>query len=135
MTHGHRPIEHTADCGIEAWASDLPGLFEECAAGMFQLMFSAAPAVASIAVSATGSTYEEVLVGWLSELLYVAETRGLALSAFIVDRASAESVEGWVGGVPPTAARTRGTPIKAVTHHGLKVRHDGVWRAQVIFDA
>ena len=135
MTRGHRPIEHTADCGIEAWAPDLPGLFEECAAGMFQLMFFAAPAAASIEVEATGSTHEEVLVAWLSELLYVAETRGLALSAFTVDRVSSEAVEGRVGGVPLTAARTRGTPIKAVTHHGLEVRHDGVWRARVIFDA
>ena len=102
---------------------------------MFELMFSAVPAVASIEVEATGSTHEEVLVGWLSELLYVAETRGLVLSAFTVDSASAEVVEGRVGGVPLTAARARGTPIKAVTHHGLEVRHDGVWRARVIFDA
>jgi SHS2 domain-containing protein len=44
-------------------------------------------------------------------------------------------VEGRVGGHPATAEGARGTPIKAVTYHALEVAHDGIWRAQVIFDA
>lgn len=134
VSRGHAPISHTADTGVRAWAPGRSALFEECAAGMFETMFSAPVAEPSIDVSATGETVEDLLVGWLSELLYLAETGDLALSAFVVDELGEGRVRGRAGGVAVASAEVTGPPIKAVTYHGLEVRHDGEWHARVIFD-
>ena len=134
---GHVVVEHTADSGIEAWARDLPGLFVEAAAAMFELMYEAKAAgdvEAAIVVEVGADSVEELLVAWLSELLFVSETRDLALSVFEVDQISPTSLRGRTGG--PTAGRVgaTGPPIKAVTYHGLLIEHDTTWRARVIFD-
>jgi SHS2 domain-containing protein len=133
---GHTVVEHTADSAIEAWAEELAGLFEECAAAMFELMYrpntpSPAP---DIAVEAMGDTTEDLLVAWLSELLYVAEVDDLALCGFVVDAMAPGRVEGRAAGLPAAAMSPSGPPIKAVTYHGLDITHDGSWRARVIFD-
>lgn len=133
---GHTVVEHTADSAIEAWAEEPAGLFEECAAAMFELMFDTgtAPPLLDRAVTAEGATTEDLLVAWLSELLYVAEVDDLALCAFTVDAMAPGRVEGTAAGLPAAAVSPSGPPIKAVTYHGLDITHDGSWRARVIFD-
>jgi len=133
---GHRIFEHTADTGIEAWAPDLAALFEECAAAMFELMYAppAAPPEPAVAIEATGDTTEDLLVAWLSELLYVAEVGDVALCAFTVDAMAPGTMRGRTAGVPAAAMTPSGPPIKAVTYHGLEVTRAGLWGARVIFD-
>jgi SHS2 domain-containing protein len=134
MSRGHRPIEHTADTGVEAWAPDLAGLFEECALGMFEVMYAVPSTEPSVAVTAHGRSLEELLVAWLSELLYVSEVWGLAVGAVAVDAVTDGEVRGRAGGIPVLAAEVVGPPVKAVTFHALEVMHADGWRARAILD-
>ncbi|HEX9853970.1 MAG TPA: archease [Acidimicrobiia bacterium] len=136
MPRGHGTFEHTADCGIEAWAPDLPGLLEECASGMFGLMYPLVESVdgREVRVAASGETIEELLVSWLGELLYVSEVESLALVSFAVDEADGSSVSGRAIGRSSATVELHGPPIKAVTYHGLSVVGNGEWRARIIFD-
>lgn len=130
-------LAHTADTAIIAYGTTLPELFENAAFGMFDLMFEAAsiPSEHSRPVAAAGDTVEDLLVGWLGELLVEAEIHDLAFSSFTVDRLEEGGVQGSAQGAPAGALELRGPPIKAVTYHDLAVVEvpDGWW-ARLVFD-
>jgi len=130
-------LEHTADTAIIAYGATAAELFENAAYGMFDLMFDAVrvPTERSRPVMADGDTLEELLVGWLGELLAEAEIHDLAFSYFTVDRLEEGGVQGSAQGAPASGFELRGPPIKAVTYHDLAVVEipDGWW-ARVVFD-
>ncbi len=130
-------IDHTADTGIVAYGVTANELFENAGWGMFDLMFDLAGVdpMRDVPVMAAGDSLEELLVHWLSELLYHSETLGLALCYFTVDRLEEGGVQGSAGGVPVGLLELRGPPIKAVTYHDLTiVENPEMWWARVIFD-
>lgn len=129
-------IDHTADSGIVAHGATVEELFENAAFGMFDLMFdlsSLEPAV-EIELAVTAEEPFELLYRWLSELLYRFEIDSVVWCRFAVtinDRA----LSARVGGTNFGGLELRGTPIKAVTLHGLHVgKCAGEWTATVLFD-
>lgn len=136
MERGHEAVEHTADTGFRAFAPTVEGLFEECATAMFGIMYPDVPGRPqfSCAVTAVGATFEDLLVAWLSELLWKAETNHVALTRFRVDRIDLGSVAGRAFGWRADRMELIGPPIKAVTYHGLRIGHNVGWTATVIVD-
>ncbi len=137
MARRYEVLPHTADTGIIAYGATVEELFEHAAYGMFDLMFDLAalhPA-RDVPVTAAGDTAEELLVDWLSVLLFEAETEDLALCSFTVDRLEEGGLQGAAGGAPLGEVELRGPPIKAVTYHQLAVVEiPQGWSARVIFD-
>jgi SHS2 domain-containing protein len=133
----YEPLDHTADTAIIAYGATLADLFENAAYGMFDTMvdLEEVPGPVSSPVVAAGDTVEELLVGWLSELLTEAETRDLVFSCFGIDRLEEGGVQGWASGSPIDTVALHGPPVKAVTYHDLAVVEipDGYW-ARVVFD-
>ena len=130
-------LDHTADTGIRAYGVTELELFENAAWGMFDLMFdlTSLKPQRDVPVVAAGDSLEELLVNWLSELLYQAETLGLALCYFTVDRLETGGMQGSAGGTPASTTELRGPPIKAVTYHDLAVvETPNTWWARIIFD-
>ena len=75
---------------------------------------------------------ESLLVDWLNELIFLAETERWVATEFEIERADAESVVARVSGVE--LARISGL-VKAATMHGLRVAEvDGCWEGEVILD-
>lgn len=136
MGRRREAVDHTADTGIRVFASNVEGLFEESAEAMFDLMFADHPGLPAIwfEVEATGSTFEELLVAWLSELLYTSEAHRVGLTRFLVDDIGLTSVSGRAGGWPVDEMPLEGPPVKAVTYHGLEIHHNREWSALIIFD-
>ena len=133
----YEPIDHTADTGILAYGATALELFENAGWGMFDLMFDLAglEPQRDVPVVAAGDHLEDLLINWLSELLYHAETLDLALCYFTVDRLEAGGGQGSAGGGPTADAELRGPPIKAVTYHDLAiVENPDTWWARIIFD-
>ena len=130
-------LPHTADTAILAYGLTMFELFENAAFGMFDLMFDLGTVGGGrdVPVMAAGDTPEELLVAWLGELLYEAESAGLAFRTFTVDRLEEGGVQGSASGAPVEGLALRGPPIKAVTYHDLAVVEvpDGWW-ARVVFD-
>jgi SHS2 domain-containing protein len=130
---GHREVEHTADWGLEVWAPDLPGLMEEAARGMFELM--------GVEVSEESRCHrqleigaddrEQLLVSFLEELLFIADSEKLAFDGFmlsLVDTNLLARLEG--GGIV-----SRSKEIKAVTYHNLRIKESkrGL-KTSIVFD-
>jgi SHS2 domain-containing protein len=134
-------IEHTADIGIEATGRDLAELFENAAAGMFEIMAdtgSLAPGESvKVEVAPGAPAADELLVAWLEELIFISETRALLFQYAEVERAGDGRVSGTVFGesldVNRGAVRDE---VKAVTYHQLRVEElpEGGWTCRVIFD-
>ncbi|HET9225729.1 MAG TPA: archease [Thermoanaerobaculia bacterium] len=135
MTATHAFVDHTSEIGLQLRAGSFPELLAEAGRGLARLMLREVPAEAegeAREIEVSAHDRESLLVDWLNEILYVAET-GLwiplelelleATDTRLRVRARGVTVE-----VSPSL-------VKAATFHGLEVVEtaDGV-SAEVILD-
>lgn len=134
----YRILDHTADIGLEAQGSDPAQLFSNAARGMFAVI--AAPDTVkptqNLLVKVDADNLENLLVNWLSELLYLSATKRLLLCRFDISEIDPQYIVAKVFGEPIDPSRHElYTEIKAVTYHDLKVaKVDQIWVARVLFD-
>ncbi len=134
----YREIEHTADLGVELTAPDLRSAFEGAAAAMFDVV-SDLDQVGETwhgRVRVSGLDLGNLMVRWLSELLFVSESEGVLLSHFTIERLDGLALEAAVAGEKLDRARHAvRVEIKAPTYHGLRIEEsDNGWFVRVIFD-
>jgi len=130
---GRREVEHTADWELEVWGPDLAALVEEAALGMYELM--------GVEISDESRRHhrleiraddpEQLVVSFLDELLFLADSEDLAFDGFLLDIDGTQLVAHLEGGF----IISRRKEIKAVTYHRLDVADSGSGlRTNVIFD-
>ncbi len=134
----YRLLEHTADMGIEARARRLDALFVQAARGLLDILFGTpcpGRGRQNLALQVEACDREELLVAWLSELLFVVQQRGFRPSGLTIDAVNAGHLGATLCGAfaPEEAAPLR--EVKAVTYHRLSVveTEDG-WKARVFLD-
>lgn len=133
----YKIIEHTADIGINAFGDDLEEAFQESAEGMFSIItdLDKVEPEEDFDIDLKSEEWDELLVDFLSELIYIHEVRDVVLSEFTVDLRSNEKKE--------LRAKVKGekidldkhrffTEIKAVSYHDILVDPEG--EVKVIFD-
>jgi SHS2 domain-containing protein len=131
----HRWLDHTSEVQLEVEAESPAELAAEAGRALGLLMLRGAPAAVSgparrLEVSAVDR--DALMVNWLNEILFVAETERWVPVELEVEEASPERLRAVARGVPVAEPPSS---VKAATFHGLRVEErDGVWRAEVIFD-
>jgi SHS2 domain-containing protein len=131
-------LEHTADVGLRIYGGSLSELFANAGLGLMALGVEPREFADKerLTLAATGADVEQLLVNWLSEILYWMDTDGWAFTRFVVLQCTHTSVnaEGW-GERRDETSRTRAVAVKAVTYHQLLVQEtpDG-FEATVYFD-
>jgi SHS2 domain-containing protein len=137
---GYEFFEHTADVGAVVRGATLPRLFENASRALFDLVCdrrTVRPRRA-VRIAVVGSSLEDLLVRWLSELLYRLETEDLLFSSFRVERVDRLlfRARGTARGETIDRARHRlRREIKAVTYHQIRlVRGRSAWRVRLVFD-
>lgn len=140
MPAGYEFFEHTADVGAVVRGATLPRLFENASRALFDLICDRRTVRPRrrLRIEVEGSGLEDLLVRWLSELLYRHETRGWLFTSFKVgrvDRAGTRA-RGVAIGEPLDPARHHvQREVKAVTYHQIRlVRGRGAWRVRLVFD-
>ena len=119
---GFEEVEHTADKALRIFGINLKELMISAAQGMTQLMVGDLSKISidiekRIELQAVDA--ESLLVEWLSELAYWAETELLAFKKFRITDVTATRLEATiVGGKLVTLEKH----IKAVTYHNLEIR-------------
>ena len=131
-------LEHTADVGLKVYGRTLPDLFANAARGLVSLALEphSVEAKDRLALSARGSDLEELLVAWLSEILYYLDAEGWVFRDFQVRRLEGFAIEGEGLGQRRSPAELHWrVAVKAVTYHQISVREtpDG-WEAVVYLD-
>jgi SHS2 domain-containing protein len=128
-------VEHTADRALRVYGRDLADLFENAAAGMNSLMLAggsrdSGSVTKHIELEAVDA--EGLLVAWLSELAFWAETESLIFNRFDFMELSPARLRAIVRGAPVPALDKH---VKAVTFHNLAIgRHPGGLVVTVVFD-
>lgn len=135
MTHvtGFRELSHTADCAIQVWAPDLVQLLGQAARGLNAVagvsMSPGPPAERLLAL--LGRDQEDLLVAFLSELVFFQEHQRIAFDRFEL-QIDESSLSGRIGG-SPIQELTR--PIKAITYHNLTIRKTATGlETEIVFD-
>lgn len=140
MPAGYEFFEHTADIGAVVRGATLPRLFENAARALFDLLCDRRTVRPrrTVRIVVQGSSLEDLLVRWLSELLYRLETEDLVFSSFAVERVDRLlfRARGTARGETIDRARHRlRREIKAVTYHQIRlVRGRSAWRVRLVFD-
>jgi len=136
----YREIEHTADVGVELQARDLRSALESAAAAMFDVICDVDSVehllTIPLTVDAREGDLENLLVRWLTELLYVHQSRNMVFSGFEVLSVSRGTLEARVSGEKLDPERhTIKLELKAPTYHELLIEEsEGHWSVRVIFD-
>jgi SHS2 domain-containing protein len=138
MSHpAYEVLEHTADVGLKAYGATLPELFVNAARGMIALALEpqeVRPAQCR-PLTARGEDREELIVHFLSEILYALDAEGWQFSEFRIRtlEATAIEAEGW--GERAERSAHRRVAVKAVTYHQVSVTPTAEgWEAVVYFD-
>ena len=138
MKPKYEVVEHTADVAVKVTADTAAELLANAAGGMFDLIGdieSIRPKVRR-SVQIDADDYEELIVNWLTELLFRFETEHLLLCEFDIEAIDSRHLRAIVGGEEYDPGRHElQTDIKAVTYSGLHVEHSGgQWTATITFD-
>jgi SHS2 domain-containing protein len=117
------------------WAPDLSALLAEAGRALGELLLRGTAGTKDVRVrdvTVAARDREALLVDWLNELLYLAETERWVPTEFEMLEVSESVARARVRGVAVPQAPAL---VKAATHHGLTVAPaDGGLRAEVIFD-
>ena len=137
----HRFLDHTSEITLHVGAADWPGLLAEAGRGLAELLLRGAVSEgAAVApedtdwrsLDVSSHDRESLLVDWLNEILYVAETGLWVPQEIEIEESSDAHLKARARGVtvevPPSL-------VKAATFHDLHVRDlpEGL-EAEVILD-
>ncbi|MFW6038240.1 MAG: archease [Candidatus Saliniplasma sp.] len=130
-------VEHTADVGIHAKGKDLSEAFQEAARGMFSLItdMDKVEKEEVFKIELDSEEWDELLVDFLSELIYLHEVEDALFSDFRVDLISNDKkkLHAVVKGEKLDLNKhSFFTEIKAVSYHDILADPDG--EVKVIFD-
>jgi len=137
---GYEFFEHTADVGAVVRGTTLPRLFENAASALFDLVCDRRTVRPrrSVRIAVRGSSLEDLLVRFLSEIAWQEESLGLLFTSCAVERVDRTLLRarGVVRGEAFDPARHRVLrEIKAVTYHQLRLeRGRSAWRVRIVFD-
>jgi len=134
----YKLIEHTADVGIKAYGKNISDAFENAAKGMFDIITdkSEIETIGEYEIHLKAQDLEQLLVDWLSELLFLNSAKNLVFSFFKVEIDERNSsLSAHVFGEKYDISKHKiGMEIKAVTYHILEVRNKSPYHVQVLFD-
>ena len=129
-------LEHTADVGLRAHAPTVTTLFEQTTRGMCDIagIWHDAPG-SSVAIDVEARDREGLMVDWLNEVLYIHDSRNVAVGSVEVDEVSERHARGRIAVRPLREGAETAIQVKAVTYHQIDVHETpSGWSATVFFD-
>jgi SHS2 domain-containing protein len=134
----YRVFDHTADLGVEIYGKTVKDLFANAAFAVFDILtdLNRVRAIEEKKITVEGEGWEDLLINYLREVLYLFNGEGLLLKEFSIIDIDPHHLRGKVSGEVFDPLKHRmNKEIKAVTYHQITVREtpDG-WVGRVIFD-
>ncbi len=129
----------TADAAFEAYGESLSELFANAAAAMFNVMapIELVKPIQEREVTVMADSEEELLFGWLAELIYLKDIQGELYSEFgvSIDDKSHTLTATIRGEAISNHLENTHTDVKAVTYHRLAiVKNEDGYTATVVLD-
>jgi SHS2 domain-containing protein len=136
-------VDHTADIGLKIYGKNKQELFLNAARGMFFLITGVPVSPVQnrpknyYKIESSASNIEDLMVTWLSDLLYIHVTEFVIFDDYIINSLTEEMIKSKASAIEIKSSPYRIVKeIKAVTYHDLSVYQDpdGRWAANIVFD-
>lgn len=128
-------LEHKADLKIRAFGNTKEELFQNALLGMMENMKPEIDFGVKVKreIKIKSADFPTLLVDFLSEALYLSQTKKESYNAVSFEKFSETEIEGELRG---DGVLRFGEDIKAVTYHNLEIdqKEDGKWESVVLFD-
>jgi len=138
VLEGIRFLDHPSDIGIEARGASCAEAFSRAAAAFVSLILDPAgiDATEQRTIVLHATDVEQLLVRWLSEILYLYDGCGYISKEFQISVCTPTHLEATIIGGPDQPEQHKGRmDIKAVTYHQLAVWRDADgWGLRVYLD-
>jgi SHS2 domain-containing protein len=137
MRASHEWKEHVGEVALSLRGETLEALFAEAGRALAELMIDESsrdrrPAELAAPVEVRAPDRTALLIGWLNELIFLAETERTVLTDFDIRAISEHEVIARARGI---AEPTMKTAVKAATFHDASVAAEaGGYRARVVLD-
>jgi SHS2 domain-containing protein len=136
--HRYKLFDHTADLGVEIYGKTATDLFANAAFAIFDIItdLKHVSSIVEKKIFVEGEGWEDLLVNYLREILYLFNGEGLLLKEYPIMKIDSRHLEGKVLGERfDPSKHSINTEIKAVTYHQVTVRETpDMWVGRVIFD-
>jgi SHS2 domain-containing protein len=133
-----RILEHTADVGLEAFGRTRAEAYCNAARALFHLIvdLDSIDPRAEMTLRVQGPDPRNLLVNWLSELIYLHDAEGWLLRDFDILNLQDDSLSAVARGEKFERSRHQSKlRVKAITYHQLALEKTAEgWRAQVYVD-
>lgn len=129
-------LEHPSDLKIKVFGKEEKKLFENAMIGMFKgaryLPEEKSPK-SKVEIKISSFDLNSLLVDFLSEILYLVETKKLVFEKVNFKKFSKNEIEAELIG---RKLKRMGVHIKGVTYHELEIKKEenGTWGATILFD-
>ena len=127
-------VEHTGELELQLEAPTLPELFAEAGRALAELMIENGGGPETVHVDLTVHARDQaaLLVSWLDELIYRAETEHAVFTRFDITSLTDTDLAAKIHGITPSAFQS---PVKAATYHRLQLAsRGGAFTATVVLD-
>jgi SHS2 domain-containing protein len=129
-------LEHKSDLKIRVFGETKEELFENAMLGMFDAAkYESTKQLATKqqTIKISSLDFPSLLVDFLSEVLYLVETKKLIFEKVEFKKFTENEIEANLIGKP---LKRMGVHIKGVTYHDLDIHQekDGTWQATILFD-
>jgi len=135
---GYTLLDHPADLGIEAFGKNLAGAFEQAALALMSVILDPGKINCSQTkdVILQGADREQLLVKWLTEILYFYDGQRFAAGNFVISELSSTRLKATVAGESfDEGKHAPRLDVKAITYHQLLVEEVTTGaRVRVFFD-
>lgn len=118
-------LEHPSDIGIEASGGSLETAFVNAAKGLVSLIVEEGDVkeLETRSVHLDATDLENLLVKWLSEILYLFDGEKFLPASFTIDELSPHRLDAEISGESFHPERHRAKlDVKAVTYHQLRIK-------------
>ena len=134
----YKIIDHTADVCVRVFGNSLEEIFIGSSKAMMGIITDVEKVDPSmeISIKADGENYEELLVKWLQEILYLHEVKKMVFKDFKIKIENGTRAVGKAYGEKIDVDRHEFySNIKAVTYHNLKIiSSKDKYRVDIVFD-
>jgi SHS2 domain-containing protein len=129
-------LEHKADLKIRVFGKTKEELFKNAMVGMFETAeYETTKRLTTKRLTTKIESIDlpSLLVDFLSEVLYLTETKKLVFEKVEFKKFTENEIEAMLIGKP---LKRMGVHIKGVTYHGLDIHQEknGTWQATILFD-
>jgi SHS2 domain-containing protein len=138
MSSWYTLLDHPADLGIEAHGESEADAFGQAAKGLIAVIVDPSTVIPAVSreVSVTAADPQQLLIRWLSEILYLYDAEHFITCEINIHELGDNHLRAIVSGntfePPLTGART---DVKAVTYHQLTLFQDGNgWTVRFFLD-